>query len=35
VVGSWTVNGWSCGVGIREDEGLITGNLSRFVPHVF
>jgi glutathionylspermidine synthase len=35
VVGSWIVNGWACGIGIREDENLITGNLSRFVPHVF
>lgn len=35
VVGSWIVNGWACGIGIREDESLITGNLSRFVPHLF
>ena len=35
VIGSWMVNGWACGMGIREDENLITGNLSRFVPHVF
>ena len=35
IVGSWIVNGWSCGLGIREDESPITGNLSRFVPHVF
>jgi glutathionylspermidine synthase len=35
VIGSWMVNGWACGIGIREDENLITGNLSRFVPHVF
>jgi glutathionylspermidine synthase len=34
-IGSWIVNGWSCGIGIREDETPITGNLSRFVPHVF
>ena len=34
-VGSWIVNGWACGIGIREDEHLITGNLSRFVPHLF
>jgi len=34
-IGSWIVNGWSCGIGIREDESPITGNLSRFVPHVF
>ena len=35
VIGSWVVNGWACGMGIREDENPITGNLSRFVPHVF
>jgi glutathionylspermidine synthase len=34
-IGSWVVNGWSCGIGIREDENLITGNLSRFVPHLY
>jgi glutathionylspermidine synthase len=34
-IGSWIVNGWACGIGIREDETLITGNLSRFVPHLF
>jgi glutathionylspermidine synthase len=34
-VGSWIVNGWSCGIGLREDDTLITGNLSRFVPHLF
>jgi glutathionylspermidine synthase len=33
-IGSWIVNGWACGMGIREDENLVTGNLSRFVPHV-
>jgi glutathionylspermidine synthase len=35
VIGSWMVNGWACGIGVREDENLITGNLSRFVPHRF
>jgi glutathionylspermidine synthase len=35
VVGSWMVNGWACGIGIREDATPITGNLSRFVPHLF
>jgi glutathionylspermidine synthase len=35
VIGSWVVNGWACGIGIREDENPITGNLSRFVPHIF
>jgi glutathionylspermidine synthase len=34
-IGSWIVNGWSCGIGLREDDTIITGNLSRFVPHVF
>jgi glutathionylspermidine synthase len=34
VVGSWMVNGYACGIGIREDRELITGNTSRFVPHV-
>lgn len=33
VFGSWMVNGWAAGVGIREDAGYITGNSSRFVPH--
>ncbi len=35
VVGSWIVNGYACGVGLREDDGLITRNTSRFVPHLF
>jgi glutathionylspermidine synthase len=29
------VNGHACGIGIREDQSPITGNLSRFVPHLF
>lgn len=33
VLGAWIVDGAPAGLGIRED-GLITGNLSRFVPHV-
>lgn len=33
VLGSWVVGGVSCGMGIREDEGLVTRNTSRFVPH--
>ena len=33
VVGSWVVDGESVGIGIREADGPITGNLSRFVPH--
>ena len=33
VLGSWIVDGAPAGMGIRED-GLITGNTARFVPHV-
>ncbi len=33
VLGAWIVDGAAAGMGIRED-GLITGNLARFVPHV-
>jgi glutathionylspermidine synthase len=35
VIGSWMVNGYASGIGIREDQSLVTGNLSRFVPHLF
>lgn len=34
VIGSWVVNGVACGIGIREDDTLITKNTSRFVPHL-
>lgn len=33
VLGCWIVDGEAAGMGIRED-GLITGNRARFVPHV-
>ena len=33
VIGSWIVDGEPAGVGIRED-GPITGNTARFVPHI-
>ena len=33
VIGSWVVDGEPVGMGIRED-GLITGNTARFVPHI-
>ena len=33
IIGSWSVDGEPAGLGVRED-GLITGNLSRFAPHV-
>ena len=35
IIGSWMVNGYACGMGIREDTSLVTGNTSRFVPHLF
>jgi glutathionylspermidine synthase len=35
VMGVWMVNHEACGLGIREDTARITGNLSRFVPHLF
>jgi glutathionylspermidine synthase len=34
IIGSWMVNGYACGIGIREDTNLVTRNTSRFVPHV-
>jgi glutathionylspermidine synthase len=33
VLGCWIVGGVAAGMGIRED-GLITGNRARFVPHI-
>jgi glutathionylspermidine synthase len=33
VLGSWLVDHTPCGLSIREDEGPITGNNSRFLPH--
>ncbi|AIE84100.1 glutathionylspermidine synthase family protein [Fimbriimonas ginsengisoli] len=35
VIGSWVIDGIARGIGIRESDGLITDNLSRFVPHLF
>jgi glutathionylspermidine synthase len=35
VMGVWIINHDACGLGIREDQARITGNLSRFVPHLF
>lgn len=35
VIGSWVIDGVSAGMGIRESNDLITGNLSRFIPHIF
>lgn len=33
VIGSWCVDGWAAGIGIRE-AGLITDNKARFTPHI-
>jgi glutathionylspermidine synthase len=35
VIGSWLVDGQASGMGIRESDGPVTTNLSRFVPHMF
>jgi glutathionylspermidine synthase len=35
VLGSWLVDGEPCGMGIREPDGYVTTNVSRFVPHLF
>jgi glutathionylspermidine synthase len=35
ILGSWMVNGYACGIGIREDPTPVTRGTSRFVPHVF
>ena len=35
VLGLWMIDQECCGLGIREDAGPITGNLSSFVPHFF
>lgn len=33
VIGSWVVGDEPAGIGIREDRGEVTGNMSCFVPH--
>lgn len=35
VIGSWVINGEASGIGIREDDTMITSNRSRFIPHYF
>jgi glutathionylspermidine synthase len=35
ILGSWIVGQEAGGMGIRESEGWVTGNTSRFVPHLF
>jgi glutathionylspermidine synthase len=34
VIGSWIIGQQPAGMGIRESNGLITDNLSRFIPHL-
>ena len=34
VLGAWVIDGEAAGMGIRESESLITGNLAQFVPHL-
>jgi glutathionylspermidine synthase len=34
LIGSWIIGQEPAGIGIREADGLITDNLSRFVPHL-
>lgn len=34
LIGSWVVADQAVGIGVREDDSLITQNTSRFVPHV-
>jgi glutathionylspermidine synthase len=34
VIGSWVVAGRAAGIGIREEDQLVTSNTARFVPHV-
>jgi glutathionylspermidine synthase len=35
VIGSWMIGQAACGMGIRESDGWVTDNTSRFVPHIF
>ena len=35
VIGSWIIGQEAGGMGIRESDGWVTGNTSRFVPHLF
>ncbi|MEO6003834.1 MAG: glutathionylspermidine synthase family protein [Opitutus sp.] len=35
VFGAWIVDHEPAGLGVRESDGLVTDNLSRFVPHFF
>ena len=34
LIGSWVVGDLAAGIGIREDDSLITKDSSRFLPHI-
>ena len=34
VIGSWIIGQEAAGIGVREADGWVTGNTSRFVPHL-
>lgn len=34
VIGSWVIGQEPCGMSFRESNGLITDNLSRYIPHI-
>ncbi len=35
IIGSWIIGQEAAGMGVREADGWVTGNTSRFVPHLF
>ncbi len=35
IIGSWIIGQEAAGIGIREADSWVTGNTSRFVPHLF
>jgi len=34
VIGAWMVGNEAAGIGVREDDTVVTRNLARFVPHI-
>lgn len=34
IIGSWIIGGESVGISFRESNGLITDNMSRYIPHI-
>jgi glutathionylspermidine synthase len=33
IIGSWVIGGEPCGIGVREDRGMVTGTGAKFRPH--